>query len=61
MSDPIYSYTVTTGKIRDYFAGLALQGIVSNSDNSMLSHKNFAETAYQLADAMLKEREKKDE
>ena len=42
-------------ELRDYFAAKAMQGwIVSNVE---ASNKQFAEAAYEMADAMLKERE----
>ena len=43
--------------LRDHFAGLAMQGMVSTSNNM----NNIAKTAYMMADAMLAEREKKDD
>jgi len=39
--------------LRDYFAGQALEGLVTR-----FTDKNVAEKAYKLADAMLEEREK---
>ena len=41
--------------LRDHFAGLAMQGMVSTSNNM----NNIAKTAYDMADAMLAERYKK--
>ena len=43
---------------RDLFAGLAMCGMMAEGDD--LSHKTIAELAYEMADAMLKEREKRD-
>ena len=40
--------------LRDYFAGQALAGLVSKT--SHLTHDTHAELAYQIADAMLKQR-----
>ena len=40
--------------LRDHFAGLAMQGMVSTSNNM----NNIAKTAYDMADAMLEERNK---
>ena len=46
-------------ELRDYFAAKAMQGwIVSNVE---ASNKQFAEAAYEMADAMLAEREKVNE
>ena len=47
--------------LRDYFAGQALQGLLSNSSlrfdrNDDSLSINYARTAYRLADAMLRER-----
>jgi len=43
--------------IRDWFAGLAMQSVLTNSDCST-SDEDIAEAAYSLADAMMLEREK---
>lgn len=40
----------------DHFAGLAMQGMLAASENYQTSE--LAEYAYQVADAMLKERER---
>ncbi len=48
--------------LRDYFAAKAMQGSMSGEyrDNSCcLIHKQIAKDAYELADAMLAERDKK--
>lgn len=42
--------------LRDYFAGQALAGLMSGANT--YSSKNMAESAYGMADAMLKERSK---
>jgi len=47
------TYSYGGMSLRDYFAGQALVGLVSR-----FSDKYIAEKAYQLADAMLEEREK---
>ena len=48
---PHYTHGMT---LRDYFAAKAMQGwIVSNVE---ASNKQFAEAAYEMADAMLAER-----
>jgi hypothetical protein len=41
--------------VRDYFAAAALQGMLSDS-KIQAEYDEFARRAYQLADAMLKER-----
>ena len=46
--------------LRDYFAGQALQGLLSHTD-TLMSYTEFADSAYVLADLMMKRREKKDE
>ena len=45
--------------IRDYFAVRAMQGMLSNSELTVVlnSHEKFAELAYRMADAMLRARE----
>jgi hypothetical protein len=42
--------------LRDFFAAKAMQGLISNGGSS---HKEVAQAAYIVADAMLKEREQK--
>lgn len=45
---------------REWFAGMAMQGIVANSawvKAFSLSPKDYAEESYKIADAMLKEEE----
>jgi hypothetical protein len=46
--------------IRDHFAGLAMQGLISHYGNEALGRYDscIQEVAYKLADAMLKERAK---
>ena len=47
--------------LRDWFAGLAMQGIISN-EGDMPQHRQLnAEIAYKMADAMMKAREIKNE
>jgi len=48
--------------LRDYFAGQALAGTIAARllDYSRDSPKHFAQAAYQIADAMLEAREKKE-
>ena len=43
--------------LRDWFAGQALVGICANTDWTPASSVTLASDAYDLADAMLKERE----
>lgn len=42
--------------IRDWFAGKALSGFVSNRNARLKDHDNVAETCYLFADAMLRKR-----
>lgn len=44
--------------LRDWFAGMALQGIWSIDDTHDLSYEEMAKQAYASADAMLAERSK---
>jgi len=46
--------------LRDYFAAKALKGLINYSPEPE-EHKLIAELCYQLADAMMKAREKKDD
>ena len=48
-----------TISLRDHFAGLAMQGIVATDDD--ITYKFLSSVAYGMADAMLKEREKRDD
>ena len=43
--------------MRDYFAGLAMQGAMANSEVKEKA-TNRAQLAYEMADAMMKERSK---
>lgn len=46
--------------LRDYLAAQAMQGIISSGDRFQSIHSSetkLAERAYQIADAMIKERE----
>ena len=52
------SYEPTVGMpLRDYFAGQALAGLLSDPNINFCPHE-IANISYQLADAMLAEREK---
>jgi len=44
--------------LRDWFAGLALQGICASGPGVEWDNARLAQEAYQLADAMLAAREK---
>lgn len=59
-SPPPVLYTSGGMSLRDYFAGLAMQGLVAQSMGSASSSPADigAEYAYAMADAMLAEREK---
>ena len=45
--------------LRDWFAGLAMQGMLVG--NQYFDDQVMAQAAYQLADAMIKQRENQDE
>ena len=48
-------------ELRDWFAGMALVGLVSNfwsEDEEHLDLDNYAEAAFNLADAMIEQRNK---
>jgi len=61
-SEPIYQDNVigvkqSTGMdLRDYFAAKAMQGIVDSSVESGLETTQIADSAYRIADAMMKAR-----
>lgn len=44
--------------LRDYFAGQALTGILSNNSNDHKTSKDIVRESYALADEMLAERER---
>jgi len=44
--------------LRDWFAGQAMGGQLNNIDWDQISPSFIAETSYEIADAMLKERNK---
>lgn len=44
--------------LRDWFAGQAMNGFLSNPENSTAEFEELAAVAYEVADAMLKERNK---
>lgn len=43
--------------LRDYFAAKAMQGLIASNTNAIFDPKIVAESAYAIANAMLKERE----
>jgi hypothetical protein len=45
--------------IRDYFAAKAMQGVLSSPNYGVYGEDALAALAYKIADAMLREREKK--
>lgn len=50
---------VCTGMtLRDHFAGLAMQGMVSAEFAEIYDLESWANSAYEMADAMLKARDK---
>ena len=46
--------------LRDQFAGMVLQGLISNPQNWMVEKEILVASAYSHADAMIAEREKDD-
>ncbi len=44
--------------LRDWFAGLAMQGLLASDSEFGMSVEDVSSNAYEQADAMLKEREK---
>ena len=53
------TFTSTDGmSLRDYFAGKAMQGFSANTDFTDMTCEKTAQWAYQMADAMLKARER---
>lgn len=43
---------------REWFAGIALQGMIAGSQGLRITVKEFAEQSFKLADAMLRQGEK---
>lgn len=59
----VQSLTVNDATLRDYFAAKAMQGIITTAAEPILTSlagldDDIAKTAYELADAMLRAREK---
>jgi len=56
-----FKYPKKSYTLRDHFAGLAMQGLISatDKDGNWTGNlpKNLSENAYSVADAMLKQRE----
>lgn len=50
-------YTDSGMSLRDWFAGMAMQGMAANSANSC-TEKQLCQAAYMIADAMMVERTK---
>ncbi len=48
-------------RLRDWFAGLAMQGMIKHVGSHTVDCENIAWCAYEQSDAMLKERSKVDE
>ena len=44
--------------LRDWFAGMALQGLISVPENGAIHSPTDAKTAFELADAMIEEHNK---
>ena len=44
--------------LRDWFAGMALQGMLADGDHAEVLNEKMAEFAYHMADAMIEQREK---
>lgn len=47
--------------LRDYFAGQALVGLIMADSDQLMDNEMLAVHSYKAADAMMKEREKKEE
>ena len=45
-------------EVRDYFAGKALQGFISNPGTKDIQFKELSKLCYKIADVMMKERDK---
>ena len=54
--DPLHCYPGMT--LRDWFAGQALSFCLAEFGGNADDQRQYAEAAYQIADAMLKERDK---
>lgn len=56
-SELFETFAIQGMSMRDYFAAKALQGIIDSSIDAGLETHRIAESAYQIADAMMKARE----
>ena len=52
------TFAIKGMELRDYFAAKAMQGIVDSSVDAGLETTQIADSAYRIADAMMKAREK---
>lgn len=52
-----HSYHAEGMTLRDWFAGMALQGLLLDPDSMGATEESNAEFAYKVADAMIKARE----
>jgi hypothetical protein len=59
--DPRFSIATIQGMtMRDWFAGMAMQGYISAGVPSEVTYRDMAEKFYKAADAMLEERYRSD-
>jgi hypothetical protein len=53
-----YGRKLTGMTLRDYFAAMAMQGMIAGQDRRLVATKEFiGETAYEYADEMMKARD----
>jgi len=50
------TFAIKSMRLRDYFAAKAMQGIVDSSVDAGLETTQIADSAYRIADAMMKAR-----
>ena len=55
-----FAQALVNRELRDHFAGLAMQAMISNDPKFELDDDCVAKGAYQIADAMIAERDKDD-
>lgn len=53
--------TTPSQELRDWFAGMAIMGLLANSSYELADNRGAAELSYDLADAMIDERAKRNE
>ena len=60
LSDAVQAYkeVVKRNDLRDHFAAMAMQGVIVADVNALSSNSDISRYSYEMADAMLKEREK---